>query len=102
MITRPDFLRHYTAVSPMRDTRAGQIRVVVANGIVQTWAISRPVGAYHADCAPQYLNMPVQNCAPRNQLLRGITPTLQSSQPLLAMDPSDSSTWQRRYVFPAN
>jgi hypothetical protein len=99
MILRERFLRHYTAVSPRRDNRAGMIRVVVNNGIVQTWAISRPVGAYHADCAPQYLSMPENQCAPRNQLIRTATPTLMSSPPLLAMDPSDPSTWQRRYIF---
>lgn len=102
MITRNGFHRNYNAVSPMRDTTPGLIRGVVIDGVLQTWAISRPVGAYHPDCAPQYLDMPVQNCAPRNQLLRTDTPVLQCSQPLIAMDPSDSSTWQRRYVFPAN
>jgi len=63
-------------------------------GIPMVWPIARPVVAPAANGAPFYVNGD-----PVNVVQRGGAPRLLLTLPNLAMDPTDSDTWQRQYRF---
>jgi hypothetical protein len=96
MLTRGYVAHPYTVASPGRINNTGTIRVVVANSIPQTWAISRPGSWPDPVGAPFYIN---ENAQPANRMMRGGVMPLMSARPHVEMDPSDRSTWQRDYVF---
>jgi hypothetical protein len=95
MFTRGYSSHPYTVTSQGRINRTGTVRVVMANNIPQTWAISRPGSS--PEPGPMFcIN---ENAQPTGQLLRGGIMPLSPARPHVEMDPSDKSTWQRQYEF---
>lgn len=68
---------------PQHEIVKGYVRETVHNGIVQSWAISRPV------------NSPVS--MPYGDIVRGKSLTLVLPRPQIEMDPTNPATWQREY-----
>ena len=94
MITRQGFY-HPGLMMLARSGSPGTVRTTEVKGITHTWALSRPTGSFTPDGAPFYLSGR-NTGAP---LIRTGTQAIRPARPKVAMDPSDSSTWQRRYSF---
>lgn len=95
MLTRDAIVHRY----PKPITRVsdpGFMRVTRVKNITHTWAIARPNSGFSPTGAPFYI---AGQEGENGVLLRGRTPKLTPSQPLLEMDPSDPTTWQRQYRF---
>lgn len=94
MYTRDSLDRNFTVYAPPRVIVPGFARAAVHNNIQQVWAIARPGSAPQSDGAPHYIS----TYGP-NQMIRGGFLALIPARPKVEMDPTDSSTWQRRYLF---
>jgi hypothetical protein len=99
MMTRWHFAPAYSATQPKQMTAVGTIRSETIDGIPQTWAISRPVSSPQPVGAPHYLGTSKAQRAPGSYVQRSGAPSLKMNLPKLEMDPSDSRTWQRTYLF---
>jgi hypothetical protein len=69
------------------DIRQGSVRVQNVNGIVTTWAVSRPVA------------FPTPKYNPPASIPRGSGVGFSPARPNVEMDPSNQQTWQRQYRF---
>lgn len=94
MYTRESLNRNYTVYAPPAVIVPGTVRVVVRDNIPQTWAIARPGTSPQPDGAPHYVSRYLPN-----QMIRGGFMGLRPPVPNIEMDPSDPTTWQRRYQF---
>lgn len=96
MLTRGYVAHPYSPIPVEQVNTPGYVRVARVDGIVQTWAISRPGSAPDPIAAPNWIN---ENASPPNQLIQtGFMPLI-PARPKVMMDPSDPSTWQRQYRF---
>jgi hypothetical protein len=96
MLTRDALFHRYPA--PLKRVgNPGFVRVTRVKNITHTWAVTRPHSGYDPVGAPFYV--PGMEEGAKGLLLRGATPTVTPSRPNVAMDPSDSTTWQRQYRF---
>lgn len=93
MLTRGEVSRVY-GFAPERVVTPGYIRAAQVNNVVTTWPVARPVAGYTANSALLTGGTRVENT-----LMRGGAQPMQMTQPNLAMDPSDPTTWQRQYTF---
>jgi hypothetical protein len=96
MLTRGHVWHPYFPLPVERQTIPGSIRVSEHKGITQTWAVARPVVSPVGLGAPLYL---AGNERPNGPFQRGGMMPLTPAKPNLEMDPSDPSTWQRKYTF---
>lgn len=94
MYTRDSLPRNYTVYNPERILVPGYARVVMHRNIPQTWAVVRPGSSPDPNGAPYYISGYREN-----QLIRAGAMQISPAKPRLEMDPSDSGTWQRQYVF---
>lgn len=100
MITRQHGFPRLFGTHPMyRDNLGGLLVVKEVNGIPNMWPVARPGGAWRPDGCPNYLRVHETNRPLRNRLLHMNTPGLTPPIPNVEMDPSDSRTWQRPYLF---
>jgi hypothetical protein len=100
MITRRwGFPRLFGAHPYYRDDLSGLLTIKVVNDIPHMWPVARPGGVYTPNAGHNNLHVHELNRGLENRLVRSQTPTLQMGKPNLAMDPSDSRTWQRPYLF---
>lgn len=97
MFTRGLVSHQYSPTPLVQVQSPGFLRVSQANGVTQTWAISRPVSAPHDGLAPP-LHV-VENTRQNGALQRGGMVALAPARPRVQMDPSDHDTWQREYRF---
>lgn len=97
MFTRGHLVHSYAPQPPGMMYLPGAMRVETVKGIVQTWAVSRPVACYNPYGTPFYIQGNVPDCG--NRIERGGTFRLTPARPNVEMDPSDQSTWQRPYRF---
>jgi hypothetical protein len=94
MYTRQTVERNFGVASPERVSLPGFVKAETSGGIVQTWAIVRPMSGWSATSGSL-----VSDGYPDTMIIRAGTTTLQCTQPRVEMDPSDSRTWQRGYRF---
>ncbi len=94
MYTRDSLERNFTVYAPPMVTVPGTVRLAMHKNIPQTWAIARPTSSPQADGAPHYVSKFLPN-----ELIRGGFLAISPKRPVVEMDPSDPTTWQRRYRF---
>src|SRR5579859_5792285 len=101
MITRQWGFPRLYQVNPMRrDSKVGLIHVKIVDNVPHVWPVARPGGTYvNSSNTPHNLHVPVRNQAPQNRIIRSTGPAFTPLRPNVAMDPSDSRTWQRPYRF---
>lgn len=100
MITRRHGFPRLFDVHPFyRDDLSGLLTVKVVDNIPHMWPVARPGGVYTPNGTPYNLHVREMNRQPANRLVRLQSPSLQMPMPNVAMDPSDSRTWQRPYKF---
>lgn len=87
MNARPMNQFQYRAADYTPMVYPGAIRSNTINGIVQTWAVSRPSAA------------PTPKYSPPAPINRGSGVGFFPAQPNVEMDPSNQQTWQRPYRF---
>src|ERR1043165_780378 len=98
MYTRGPITEHpYQAEVRPRFVRDGIVKLTTHKGIQQTWAIARPVYSHDPSGAPFYFS--TVNNRPSGALVTQGVGKLTPPRPKIEMDPSDESTWQRRYRF---
>jgi hypothetical protein len=95
MLTRQWVYHSYAPVQPAQVNVPGFVRVTMAKGIPQTWAVVRPGSGPAPDDCPHYLGFHSRT----NEILYGGHLALTMGRPNLEMDPSDPTTWQRDYKF---
>lgn len=86
-MTRAMDSHQYVAADYTPRVFPGAMRSNTINGIVQTWAVSRPSAA------------PTPKYSPPPPVSRGSGVGFSPAQPNVEMDPSNPQTWQRQYRF---
>jgi hypothetical protein len=100
MLTRRWFLPAYSATQPPLILKPGVVRMEERKGVTETWAVSRPTASPVPDNGPLYLGTYFRQYAPSNVIHRSPSLELALPQNRVEMDPSNSRTWQRSYLFP--
>lgn len=98
MLTRGSVRRYFEAPAVPRTNIPGYVRTEESRGIQQTWAIARPNSSPSALGYPVFINGPGIQAKPGALVRGGMVPVV-PAKPRLEMDPTDPSTWQRRYAF---
>lgn len=94
MYTRQDVEHAYGPDQSFWSTRDGAVKFTRSGDVPQMWPIARPVTSWNTDSSYYRGTM----FTPGN-LVRSGPLVVKPSIPNVEMDPSDPSTWQRKYRF---